>query len=313
MARESSITLEQVAVVANQILKSGGKVTSRAIRDVLGSGSQGTICKLMQQWQSSQARQSEAIDGTISPSVVIAISNEIAGKVSEAIADVTGRLADLQLDHNGLIAENEVQVLQIELQAEEITVLNGRFSLQSGRNQQLESELASLISKLDAERNEIKITLSALARAELKLEALPRIEAELIAVRADLFAEKILSGQYHESSAVLAAKYDSEANQRKVAEANASDVGKKLMDIHAELNKEKVLNQALRSQLDTASRDLALAGKNTEKYETEIRLANASIAKINKAASELEGQVKLQNITIAELKSQISIKNKQKE
>ena len=114
MGRESSITLEQVSTIANEIKTSGGKATSRAVRDALGSGSMATICKLLAQWQASQERKSEAIDDSLSQAVAKAISNDIASKVQSAIADATSRLADLQSEHDLLITENENQTADIE-------------------------------------------------------------------------------------------------------------------------------------------------------------------------------------------------------
>ena len=60
MGREASITFEQVASVADQIQReTGKKPTTRAVRELLGSGSLGTIVKFLQQWQAGQARTSE--------------------------------------------------------------------------------------------------------------------------------------------------------------------------------------------------------------------------------------------------------------
>jgi chromosome segregation ATPase len=311
MAREASITLEQLSTVANDIVKAGGKVTSRSIRDAIGTGSQATICKLLQQWRGSQVRQSEVIDDTISQAVIKAISNEIAGKVRQAIADTTGSLADLQVEHNLLINESDVQALEIEVQNDQLAGLNARFSSLSGKNQQIEADFVSLTKKLKDEQEDTKLALSALAKAELKLEGLPKIEAEVISVRAELLAEKALSAQYHESSAVALAKFEAEVNQRKIVDANLSDVNNRLIDAQSELNKERLNSQSLQNRLDTTTRDLVLANSNIEKHALEIKSGIATIASVNQTASELQGQVKLQDKTISELKTQIESLNKQ--
>jgi chromosome segregation ATPase len=265
----------------------------------------------MQQWRGSQVRQSESIDDTISQAVIKAISNEIAGKVQIAIADTTGRLADLQSDHNALIQESDVQALEIEVQADQLAGLNARFSSLSGRNQQLEADFVSLTNKLEAEQKDTKLALATLAKAELKLENLPKIEAEVISVRAELLAEKALSAQYHESSAVATAKFDAEVNQRKIVDANLSDANKRLMDAQSALNNERLNSQSLQNRLDTTTRDLSVANGNIDKQAMEIKSGIELIASANKTASELQGQVKLQDKTIIELKTQIDGLNKQ--
>lgn len=51
MAREPSITPEQVAAVAAEIRAAGGKPTIRAVREALGGiGSMTTIQRYLQRW-----------------------------------------------------------------------------------------------------------------------------------------------------------------------------------------------------------------------------------------------------------------------
>lgn len=66
MPRESTITFEQVALVANSIEDRGGKATARAIRDALGIGGMATILKHLKKWQDSQKRQNRTINGRTS-------------------------------------------------------------------------------------------------------------------------------------------------------------------------------------------------------------------------------------------------------
>lgn len=70
MARESTISLEQVLVPADQIKASGGKPAARAVRAALGGGSMTTVLKFIQQWKSGQARASEQIDDILDLSIV---------------------------------------------------------------------------------------------------------------------------------------------------------------------------------------------------------------------------------------------------
>lgn len=206
MARESTITFEQVAAAADSIKAQGGKPTARSVRDVLGTGSMATVLKFLQEWKGGQVRQSQAIDDTLDPSIARAISNQIAGKVQEATADATARLVDLQAETDGVIVESERQAAVIEAQAGELSALQEHLAATVGRAQQLEVDASRQAAELAAERAAAESARVALAKAELRLEAVPRIEAELVAVRAELAAERVKSAEQHEAAAVAVAK-----------------------------------------------------------------------------------------------------------
>lgn len=208
MARESTISFDQVAAAADIIKTQGGKPTARSVREALGSGSMATVLKFLQQWQGGQVRQSQAIDDTLDPAIVRAISNAIAGKVQEATADATVRLADLQAETSSVIVENERMGAEIEALATELATLQEQLAATAGRAQQLEVDAARQATELAAERAAAEAARVALAKAELRLEAVPRIEAELVSARAELAAERIKSAEQHESAAVAIAQKD---------------------------------------------------------------------------------------------------------
>ena len=218
MAREATITFEQVAAAADSIKAQGGKASARSVREVLGSGSMATVLKLLQQWQSGQVRQSASIDDTLDPSVVRAISNQIATRVQEATADTTARLADLQAEADLIIAENERQSVELEAQAAELVVLHGQYAELAGRSQQIESDAARTAAELVAERRATEAARVELAKAELRLEAVPKIEAEIEKVRTDLLQARAQAAELHEAAAVATVKL--EGVVRELAAAN---------------------------------------------------------------------------------------------
>lgn len=223
MARESTITFEQVAAAADSIKAEGRKPTSRAVREVLGVGSMATVLKFMQQWQGGQARQSQAIDDTIDPGIVRAISGQIAAKVQEATAEATARLADLQAETDLLIAENERQSTELEEAAQNSAMLTKQVSASTGRIQQLEAEVLKQTAELAQERAAAEAARVALAKAELRLESVPRIEAELVAVRAELATERNSATAQHEAAAVAIARFEAEAEKCKALDARLAD------------------------------------------------------------------------------------------
>src|SRR5690242_16987618 len=103
MAREATITFEQVAAAADTIKGNGGKPNSRTVREILGTGSTTTILRFLQQWGGGQARPSQNVDETLDVSVVRSISTHIADRVQAATAAATAQLADQQAEMDNLI------------------------------------------------------------------------------------------------------------------------------------------------------------------------------------------------------------------
>ena len=285
MGRESSITLEQVSTIANEIKTSGGKATSRAVRDALGSGSMATICKLLAQWQASQERKSEAIDDSLSQAVAKAISNDIASKVQSAIADATSRLADLQSEHDLLITENENQTADLEYLVNSLASEKEQNSKFAGRVQQLEADAMLISTKLDRERSDAKSAMTALAKAELRLESLPRIEQELTSLRNQLEMEREKSATLHEKEAVASAKLEMLSNTH-------IETSKRLEITQDELGKEKLASQSLQNRLDITTRDYSKANAAIEKLAGEIKQLQKSLSMANKEKIQSAGRAK---------------------
>ena len=151
MARESTITYEQVAEAADNLKAQNLKPTSRAVREALGSGSMATVCKLLQQWQTGQARQSQATDDTIDPSVARAISLHIATKIQTATSEATARLADMQGELASVIQENERQSKEISDLTEEAAHHKEEGARLAGQIEQLAADLARATSELESD------------------------------------------------------------------------------------------------------------------------------------------------------------------
>jgi len=223
MAREATITFEQVAAIADEMKTRSQRPTARSIREALGTGSMATILKLFQQWQGTQARQSQVIDETLDPAIARAIGNHLSAKVQIAIAETSGRLADLQAEAEIIIAENERQSAEIESQANELATLQEQHTALVGRTQQLEADAQRTTNELVAERRAAELARVELAKAELRLEAVPRIEAEIEKVRTELGQERTKSAELHEAAAVATAKLEAEITQRKSSESHLAE------------------------------------------------------------------------------------------
>jgi DNA repair exonuclease SbcCD ATPase subunit len=284
MAREATITFEQVAAAANTIKTQGGKATARAVRDVLGSGSMATVLKFLQQWQGGQVRQSSVIDDTLDPTIVRAISNQIATRVQEATAESMTRLVDLQAEADALIVENERQAGELDAQTTELSALQGLHAELTGRAQQLETDAARTAAELVVERRSTEAARVALAKAELRLEAVPKIEAEIEKLRVELLQARAHAAELHEAAAVATAKLEAEVVQRKGVEAQLTeavrrnDEAAKRIEASAEaLGNERLLVQTCQAKLELTTRELALANQSLNQARLEAKQAAEAV------------------------------------
>jgi len=184
-----ALTYEQVASAAEQMAARGEVPTLRSVRAELGSGSQGTIQKHLARWRAD--RESSRPSGSMpSPELLAQIRREIAQ--AEERADNALRkdldLARKELEELG--EDNEAKdrrLEELERLLEEQRTLCHR---QTGRIGQLENQLAALQQQEEEERKTRDTLLGALAKAEVRLEALDPLKAEIEQLRAQRDREK---------------------------------------------------------------------------------------------------------------------------
>ncbi len=208
MARESTITYEQVATTAEELKAKGVKPTSRAVRDVLGTGGMATVLKHLEQWKSGQAKQSQVTDDAIDPSVARALNAHITAKIQAATSESTSRLADMQGELATVILENERQANEISDLTVEAAYHKEEGAKLAGQIQQLSADLARAITELENERQAAEQARIQQAKAELRLEAVPRIEAEIEKVQNELAIERKAASAAREEAAELRGRID---------------------------------------------------------------------------------------------------------
>ena len=258
MARETNITFEQVASAADTLNGGGTKVTSRAIREVLGSGSMATICKYMAQWQSRQVKQTQTVDDTLDPAILRSINGYLASRVKEATAALTTSLADLQAEATTVIAENERQAADLDAQAVALQTAQDQCAAYSGRVVQFELDATKKDAELAAVRAAAESARVNLAYAEHRLEGMPRIEAEIAQVREDLAAERLRSAEQHELAAVANARYEA-------AQAAIEHLQAQLVEQRAEAKKSAEVAAELRGKLAAVEAGSSKAAKPVKK------------------------------------------------
>jgi DNA repair exonuclease SbcCD ATPase subunit len=231
MAREPSITQEQVSRAAETIRDAGARPTARAIRERLGAGSMATVLKLFQAWQDAQIRPAE-VPVTLPPSLQRGLLEFVAAEVERSRLELRTEL-------------------DIANQAE----LAGRLT-------QVEADLDSCRREAAAERQAAEVARTELAKALLRLEAMPRLEGDLEAARKDATAERAGRADAEQASAVALAKLDAAIEARKQLETALLEVKERealaraeLSGVRADLKQELSTSASLREQVDARSRN----------------------------------------------------------
>lgn len=176
MARNSTVSIEQVADAAARIQALGVTPTTRNVREAVGGGSMGTILKHFQAWQSGAMQPKEVISESLDASIVQIINSHIAEKVKESRSDLTAQLAEKESDANMLLQEYSKLSDDMTSQSSELSALQLQHAELSGRFKQLELESKSIQTELLNERQLNEKLKIKLAVAECQLEEIPHYD-----------------------------------------------------------------------------------------------------------------------------------------
>ncbi|MCK9260862.1 MAG: DNA-binding protein [Azoarcus sp.] len=199
------ITFETVTAAAEEIEGRGETASVRKVVAMLG-GSPNSISPLLKKWREGRPDM-HATQVAIDPRIAALIADQVKTAAVEASRDAEVRLSEVQ-DDADLIAEagRAAEQLAAEL-AVEIEAARAKVLQQSGQIEQMKADTlqvkadavervqsaedratatvtkaeASLAREIDAH----EVARRALARAETKLEVLPRLEGDLEVARAE--------------------------------------------------------------------------------------------------------------------------------
>lgn len=218
MGREAKITYEQVATAADAMCAANLRPSSRALRERLGNtGSMGTINRLLQEWKATQERhpvQPVTLPAVLQRAILDFMAHELSAAKSqlESAMEEQRQMADLAI-------ENERQAGDIDERINAEVALRADLAKAQGRIAHTGEELAQARREMVGEREEASKLRVDLAKALLRLEAMPRLEAEIAALREELRRVFIDRAATAQQAAVLEAKLDAARERTMQAEA----------------------------------------------------------------------------------------------
>lgn len=269
MAREAKITQGQVDAAADALRAAGINPTVRAVREKLGSvGGNVTVGRLLNIWKGKQVRAPEA-----PPTLPAGLQRvmldlqramlECVGQVqAEARAEPEAQLVELRQQYDDVAAENDRQALDLEAMRESLETALRERDAAAGRAVLLEEELAQARAATETERIAAEVARTELAKAQLRLEAMPRLEADVAGARADLEreraarlaeleAERGKRAAAEQAAAVAVARLEGESRARERAEAELAASTARADQAAAQLAEER-LSRARTERLHAA-------------------------------------------------------------
>lgn len=276
MAREATVSQEEVNAVADSIRAAGIKPTARAVRDGLGRGSMGTVLKLLQVWQSGQTRAPESpltLPAVLQRFLIDFIGQEVAA----AKLSVEQELVSAQQAQKDLISENEsllgdLEGLQVAL--EEVQVKHSQLE---GRNAQLLADFAEVTRVTETQRQAAESARTELAKLQLRLEGVPPLEAQLSRTCEALEAERAARVAADQAAAVAGARLEQ-------SNALVDDLRVRLARAESDVREGNQEAVKLRSQVSSLQGALDSTGKELTQTKEDARRAEAAVI-------ELKGQL----------------------
>jgi len=287
MPREASITYDQVAAIADAIKASGAKPNPRLVRERHGSGSLGTVHKFFQQWRAGQERQVEA-SLTLPPALQRAILEFMDQELTSARAALEADLAEAQQASADLATENERQATQIDALQNAVDDLGAEKAALVGRVGQMEQDLTSTRDEAAREREGAEAARTELAKAQLRLEAMPILEKENERLQKALDIERTARTDAERQAATAEAKADGVAARLADLQAQHLQISEQLKELQTTLNVE-------RTARTDAERQAASVGVKVE--ELGARLAETQTQAQQLGVQAKEGREALMRAT----------------
>lgn len=266
------VTFESVAAAAEAISKDGGRPSVRAVIAQLGGGSPNTVLPMLNEWKAGRvAVRSADIEldpriGQIVAELVTRASEQAAKSAEERAADVqadaetvaeAGREAELRAE--GLQGQLDKAIQTITLKERALEDAQAAAAIEA---KNAEEKATALKNQLAEERSRADQAVQAVAKAEVRLELIPGLQAEVERLK-----------PFEQKTAVLTANLDA-------ANATAGDLKGRLdtalldaKEAHAELEKVRISEQSLQAKLDAALREIESLKASLGETKTELATA----------------------------------------
>ncbi len=212
-----TITQDQVNAAADAICAEGNKPTVLDVRKRLKAGSMSEIWRFFQVWQSIQATSDEpefSVSGELQRTLEEFITRQVAAVKAQLAQDIDV----LRQTNTELMAEIDQLTQQLTQQTAELNSARTTKDEVTGRFDQMNAELKRAQQEIEIEKESATHSRMELVKVQLKLESVPRLEADLDQLYKNLEQERVAKMNAEHDAKTLAAKLEIETAARKKAE-----------------------------------------------------------------------------------------------
>lgn len=262
MGRPALITYEQVKAVIDALRADGAKPTIDRIWEALHkAGSKGTVHKLAKQYFADLEGTEKAPESLrlLPPDVqrvILAFADDAAATMREKIAE---ELLESKREAASLADDNERLTAELDDLRTQMAQAVSDKAAAHGRAEQLANELVAAREEIGTERAASERARTALAKAELRLEAIGPLEEELHQARTERDAQREARSEAERAVAVLSSQqkeHEDRVQELKSSLANMRDTCGSLEAKNRELAEALTAERQARA---VAERDLAVS------------------------------------------------------
>lgn len=273
------VTFESVAAAAQALIDDGGKASVRAVIAALGGGSPNAVLPLLNEWKAGRPLV-RASDIALDPRIAGLIAEQIGTASAQAAKMAEEKAADVQADAEavaeaGRAAEARAEQLEQALEVANAEVLAktrdlDNLALERERDAKVAQEkINTLQIQLQGERQRADQAVQTVAKDEVRLQAIPKLEAEV---------QRLV--QFEQQSAVVTARLEDahdvieDLRQRLAAsEKAASQARESGAKLSSELEQSRIQEQAAQARLESAIRELEGSKSVLAEVKTELKEA----------------------------------------
>lgn len=273
------VTFESVAAAAEALVANGSKASVRAVKDALGGGSPNAILPLLNEWKAGRPLV-RASDIALDPRIAQLIAEQIGTASAQAAKMAEDKAAEIQADAE-VIAEagreaearaGELEQALEQTQAEVVAKSRALEDLGLERERDAESaqeKISTLQIQLQGERERADQAVQTVAKDEVRLQAIPKLEAEV---------QRLV--QFEQQSAVLTARLEDahdlieDLKQRlAAAEKAAGDAREAGAKVAREAEQARIGEQSAQAKLESAARELESSRAALTEAKAEVKEA----------------------------------------
>lgn len=257
MARISNITFGQVAQIADTLKAAGSRPTARAVRERIGSGSMGTIHRLLQQWQGKTSAEDDEQEPSALPDhIQKALMDFIGTEIATACEPLNDELQAAKEAAEDIAQENERMHHAFAQQGAELERTLADLAAARGQLQEVKAELSEIKTERDKIRHDYTAALRELDNRERQLEMFATSHQELMLLKEQHRDALASLHETEKNAAVLSAQLDAEKKTCKELDARLKTAESRTNAANEEAKQANNHYQAMAARLEAAAREI---------------------------------------------------------